>query len=491
MTSASWARTMRTASRAPSTTAWRTATTALPVRPSSFSASGPRPMRGSSSTAPIVTIASAAGSAVSRSDLCGPTPSAISVPTTATATKFTELLMRKNATVRRATLSAGIPSCVRIHAPSARPPPPLAGTSEPTASSDQPISQLVRHDIPGQKTGRNMATYDRHESASRPTATTSQPVFACAKRSRTWPRPGASAATSPMTTSSATTYSARRARRRVESSSGSSRRCWSTSARPATSGVLQPRPAGFGRRSGGSRRERRDRVEPADDPLGEAGVVAEVEDRVEVEPEIARREQLAQVDASVPRALRILLHDPVRLVAAVAALDEREQDALGEQRPVRDLEVGPHAVRVHDEPAHDADPEVLHVVEQDRRVRQDHALGAGVRDVALVPEGDVLDRRLAVAAQHACEPGDALGRDRVSLVRHRARALLARLERLLDLAHLGALEVADLGGEALEPRAGERDRLQQVGVAVARDDLRRDRLRAQAEPVEHRLLVRG
>ena len=31
-------------------------------------------------------------------------------------------------------------------------------------------------------------------------------------------------------------------------------------------------------------------------------------------------------------------------------------------------------------------------------------------------------------------------------------------ERLLDLAHLGFLQVADLGREALEPGAGERDR---------------------------------
>ena len=52
-------------------------------------------------------------------------------------------------------------------------------------------------------------------------------------------------------------------------------------------------------------------------------------------------------------------------------------------------------------------------------------------------------------------------------------------ERLLDLAHLRALQVADLGREALEPGAGERDRLQQLGVAVARDDLRGDRLGAR------------
>ena len=50
-------------------------------------------------------------------------------------------------------------------------------------------------------------------------------------------------------------------------------------------------------------------------------------------------------------------------------------------------------------------------------------------------------------------------RRRVALVRHRRRALLARpRETALDLPDLCALEVADLGGEALEPRARKRDR---------------------------------
>ena len=42
-----------------------------------------------------------------------------------------------------------------------------------------------------------------------------------------------------------------------------------------------------------SRSERRDRIEAPDDPLGEARVVAEVEELVEVEAEVARREQFA------------------------------------------------------------------------------------------------------------------------------------------------------------------------------------------------------
>ena len=64
-------------------------------------------------------------------------------------------------------------------------------------------------------------------------------------------------------------------------------------------------------------------------------------------------------------------------------------------------------------------------------------------------------------------------------------------ERLLDLAHLGALEVAHLGREALEPGAGQRDGLHELGVAVARDDLGRDRLARQPEPLEHPHLVLG
>ena len=96
---------------------------------------------------------------MSHSDLSGPaSPIAMIVPTTATATKLTELLMRKKATERRAICSAGIPPSRRIQAPNARPAAPLAGTIAPAPSSARPISQLVRHGMFRQKTGRNMTT---------------------------------------------------------------------------------------------------------------------------------------------------------------------------------------------------------------------------------------------------------------------------------------------------------------------------------------------
>src|ERR1044072_95687 len=49
----------------------------------------------------------------------------------------------------------------------------------------------------------------------------------------------------------------------------------------------------------------------------------------------------------------------------------------------------------------------------------------------------------------------------------------AGADRLFDLAALGALGVADLRREALGAGGRRRDRLQELGVAVAGDDLRR------------------
>ena len=96
-----------------------------------------------------------------------------------------------------------------------------------------------------------------------------------------------------------------------------------------------------------------------------------------------------------------------------------------------------------------------------------------------------------VAAQHARQAAELLGLHRVALVRHRARALLrAGAERLLDLAHLGALEVADLDRERLDGRAERRARVEHLGVTVAAEHLRgRDRL--EAELLAHVGLDRG
>ena len=69
----------------------------------------------------------------------------------------------------------------------------------------------------------------------------------------------------------------------------------------------------------------------------------------------------------------------------------------------------------------------------------------------------------------------------IPLVRHRGRALLAAAEGLLNLADLGAREVADLGGEALDRRGANGQRREELGMPVARDHLCGDRFGHESE----------
>ena len=190
-------------------------------------------------------------------------------------------------------------------------------------------------------------------------------------------------------------------------------------------------------------------------------------------------EQLAERALLLPRLHRVALHDPVRLVAARARLDEREQHRLAEHEPERRVEVAQHPLGIHAQALDDLRELHEHVVREHERVGNDDALDRRVRDVALVPQRDVFERGLQVAAQHAREPAQLLRLDRVALVRHRARALLLALaERLLGLAHLGALQVTDLERERLDARADRRARVQHLGVAIARQHLRGGHRRA-------------
>ena len=227
-------------------------------------------------------------------------------------------------------------------------------------------------------------------------------------------------------------------------------------------------------------------VEPADELACVPDERARVEDGVEVELGCGFGQQVAQVHALAVGALGRLLHHAIGVVARAAGLHQRQQCPLRVERAVGELEVGPHALLMDHHAVHHADGEVLGVVEQRRCVGQRHPLDRRVRDVALVPERHVLEAGLRVAAQEPRDTGDPLAYDRVPLVRHRGRALLgARPERLLQLAHLGALQMADLGGEALEAGPCKRDRAQQLGVPVARHDLGRDVLLRQAKPPQH------
>ena len=72
-----------------------------------------------------------------------------------------------------------------------------------------------------------------------------------------------------------------------------------------------------------------------------------------------------------------------------------------------------------------------------------------------MPQRDVLHRRNNRAAHDPGEARQILGQYRVALARHRRRALLPGREILPDLAHFGALEVADLALPSLSATVRE------------------------------------
>ena len=88
--------------------------------------------------------------------------------------------------------------------------------------------------------------------------------------------------------------------------------------------------------------------------------------------------------------------------------------------------------------------------------------------------------RRQIAAQHPGQAREPLRQDRVPLVGHRRAALLARPERLFDLAELAPGEVADLRRDRLDGGADRSARVEVLGVAVHGDRLG-GRYRRQAE----------
>ena len=203
-------------------------------------------------------------------------------------------------------------------------------------------------------------------------------------------------------------------------------------------------------------------------------------------------EQRSQRPLLVPGAQGVSLHDGVGVLAAQAGLDQPQEHAAREHEAVRRLEVPQHPLGVHLEPLDQPAGAVEHVVEGDRRVGQDDPLGRRVRDVALVPEGDVLEadervRRAARARGRRCARTRSGCACAASPRSPSGRAANGSTASRTSVRWRWRISSANRSSEA--PSAG--DRAQQRGVPVAGDDLRRDRLAVEAERREGRAPRRG
>ena len=141
----------------------------------------------------------------------------------------------------------------------------------------------------------------------------------------------------------------------------------------------------------------------------------------------------------------------VGVLARPTGFHQGEQRRLAERDPSVAHDVVEHAIGEDDQAVHHPRHVGEHEVQQPGGVGEDDALGRRMRDVPFVPERDVLQGR----------PGRAPGSTRASpLMRsHTTGFRLCGMalepfwpvgERLLHLAHLGAGQVADLGGDAVQ-----------------------------------------
>ena len=190
----------------------------------------------------------------------------------------------------------------------------------------------------------------------------------------------------------------------------------------------------------------------------------------------------------MPGCHGVLLHNGVRVLAGDARVDEGQQHLGGEDEAAGLIEVGHHAGRVQLQAVDNADEALEHVVEGDEAVGLGDTLGRGVRNVTLVPQGDVIEGNLGVGLHDARQTADLLHGDRVALVRHGGAALLTLAERLLGLERIGLLQIANLGSDALAGGRGGGENAGEIGVMVAADNLRGQRVVNQTQVLADILL---
>ena len=194
------------------------------------------------------------------------------------------------------------------------------------------------------------------------------------------------------------------------------------------------------------------------------------------------RDEGPEVEALVPGLEAVALDDLVGLLAGQALPGQGQEDALGEDEAAGRADVGLHPVR----DGRPSSPMMSASSASRKSVRMNES-GKMTRSAEEWEMSRSCQRATfsrptwALARTRRARPGDPLAADGVLLVGHRRGALLALGERLFELEDLGPLEVADLDGELLDRGGEEGQGREDLGVAVALEDLGRDLGRPEPE----------
>ena len=162
-------------------------------------------------------------------------------------------------------------------------------------------------------------------------------------------------------------------------------------------------------------------------------------------------------------------------------MGERQKHALRMDQPTELVHVFHHVVRVNEQLVDDTGEPGQREIECNRRIRADHTLHRGMRNIALVPERYIFHGGQGEGADHARQAGQVFRQHRIALVRHGRRAFLAGREEFFRFQHFGALQMPDLGRQAFDAGCDDTEGGEIDGMTIARDHLRGDRLGGKAQ----------
>ena len=118
--------------------------------------------------------------------------------------------------------------------------------------------------------------------------------------------------------------------------------------------------------------------------------------------------ELVEVQAFFPGAHGVRLHEAISVLAGDAVFDQVEQQLPAEDQAARAFEIGAHAFGIDEHGVDEVGGLIQKIVDEGGGVGQDDALRRRVRDVALMPQRDVFESSLRVAADYARQSADLL-----------------------------------------------------------------------------------
>src|SRR5271156_58711 len=183
----------------------------------------------------------------------------------------------------------------------------------------------------------------------------------------------------------------------------------------------------------------------------------------------------------VPGGHGVSLNPFVRIFARGAVFNQILQKLPRKNQALRGVDVPQHALGKYLHVGDNFRRAVEHVVHQNRRVGEYHALDGTVRDIAFVPQRDIFEGGERIRAHHAGQAADLFARDGIAFVRHGGTAALFAAERLLHFTHFGALQMANFLCNAFQRCGDDCERREILRVAVAFNYLRSDWRGGEAE----------